>query len=44
MTAVMEHFRPSAVVLQCGADSLNGDKLGVFNMTLKGVSTDFLSV
>lgn len=36
MTAVMEHFRPSAVVLQCGADSLNGDKLGVFNMTLKG--------
>jgi acetoin utilization deacetylase AcuC-like enzyme len=24
------------VVLQCGADSLTGDRLGVFNLTLKG--------
>lgn len=33
---VMEVYRPSAVVLQCGADSLTGDRLGCFNLTLKG--------
>lgn len=33
---VMEVFRPSAVVLQCGADSLTGDRLGCFNLTLRG--------
>lgn len=33
---VMEVYRPSAIVLQCGADSLTGDRLGVFNLTLKG--------
>ncbi|VDM62940.1 unnamed protein product [Angiostrongylus costaricensis] len=27
MTKVMERFQPCAVVLQCGADSLNGDRL-----------------
>lgn len=32
----MEVYRPSAVVLQCGADSLTGDRLGCFNLTLKG--------
>jgi histone deacetylase 1/2 len=32
----MEVFNPSAVVLQCGADSLNGDSLGSFNLTLRG--------
>ncbi|CAI2353412.1 unnamed protein product [Caenorhabditis sp. 36 PRJEB53466] len=36
MTKVMERFEPNAVVLQCGADSLNGDRLGPFNLTLKG--------
>lgn len=36
MTKVMERFQPSAVVLQCGADSLSGDRLGVFNMTIRG--------
>jgi histone deacetylase 1/2 len=36
MSKVMEIFRPGAVVLQCGADSLTGDRLGCFNMTLKG--------
>src|SRR5687768_11782210 len=35
MTKVMQVFRPSAVVLQCGADSLDGDRLGPFNLTLK---------
>ena len=32
----MEHYRPSVIVLQCGADSLALDRLGVFNLTLKG--------
>lgn len=33
---VMEIYRPAAVVLQCGADSLTGDRLGCFNLSLKG--------
>ncbi|CAM9174898.1 unnamed protein product [Chrysoparadoxa australica] len=33
---VMEVYRPTAIVLQCGADSLTGDRLGCFNLTLKG--------
>ncbi|KAF1784362.1 Histone deacetylase domain [Phytophthora cactorum] len=33
---VMETFCPSAVVLQCGADSLTGDRLGCFNVTTRG--------
>lgn len=36
MTKVMEVFRPGAVVLQCGADSLSGDRLGCFNLSVKG--------
>ncbi|KAJ8517772.1 hypothetical protein ONZ45_g5102 [Pleurotus djamor] len=33
---ILEVFRPSAVILQCGADSLAGDKLGCFNLTMRG--------
>jgi len=33
---IMETFQPDAVVLQCGADSLTGDRLGCFNMSIKG--------
>lgn len=33
---VMEVFQPGAVVLQCGADSLSGDRLGCFNLSIKG--------
>ncbi|XP_076940958.1 histone deacetylase 19-like isoform X1 [Bidens hawaiensis] len=33
---VMEVYRPGAVVLQCGADSLSGDRLGCFNLSIKG--------
>jgi len=33
---IFERFRPEAVVLQCGADSLAGDRLGCFNLTLQG--------
>lgn len=36
ITKVFEHFRPSAVVMQCGADSLAGDRLGCFNLSIKG--------
>jgi histone deacetylase 1/2 len=36
VTKVMETFQPSAIVLQCGADSLTGDRLGCFNLSLKG--------
>ncbi|KAG0255431.1 histone deacetylase [Mortierella polycephala] len=33
---IMEWYRPGAVILQCGADSLAGDKLGCFNLSMKG--------
>ncbi|XAR67986.1 Histone deacetylase [Bertholletia excelsa] len=33
---VMEAYQPEAVVLQCGADSLAGDRLGCFNLSVKG--------
>jgi histone deacetylase 1/2 len=32
----MQWYRPNAVVLQCGADSLAGDRLGCFNLSMKG--------
>ena len=32
----MEVYQPTAIVLQCGADSLTGDRLGCFNLSLKG--------
>lgn len=36
MDKVMEMYRPTAVVMQCGADSLTGDRLGCFNLTVHG--------
>ncbi|ORY00641.1 histone deacetylase, partial [Basidiobolus meristosporus CBS 931.73] len=36
MTHVMEWYRPGAVVMQCGTDSLAGDRLGCFNLSMKG--------
>jgi histone deacetylase 1/2 len=36
MTRVMQWYAPGAVVLQCGADSLTGDRLGCFNLSLHG--------
>ncbi|PNS20856.1 histone deacetylase RPD3 [Sphaceloma murrayae] len=33
---IMEVYRPEAVVLQCGGDSLSGDRLGCFNLSMKG--------
>eukprot|EP00995_Heteronema_vittatum_P007258 NODE_239_length_1602_cov_252.748229_g170_i0.p2 GENE.NODE_239_length_1602_cov_252.748229_g170_i0~~NODE_239_length_1602_cov_252.748229_g170_i0.p2 ORF type:complete len:209 (+),score=50.35 NODE_239_length_1602_cov_252.748229_g170_i0:524-1150(+) len=38
MTRVLEAFQPSAIVQQSGADSLAGDRLGTFNLGLKGHS------
>ncbi|TPX62585.1 hypothetical protein PhCBS80983_g00370 [Powellomyces hirtus] len=36
MNDVMESFRPTAIVLQCGADSLAKDRLGCFNLSIRG--------
>lgn len=36
MMKAMQIYDPSVIVLQCGADSLTGDKLGNLNLTLKG--------
>lgn len=33
---IMDWYQPSAVVLQCGGDSLSGDRLGCFNLSMKG--------
>jgi histone deacetylase 1/2 len=33
---VMARYQPSAIVLQCGADSLSGDLLGRFNLSMRG--------
>lgn len=32
----VEKFQPTAIVLQCGADSLAGDRLGRFNVQVQG--------
>ncbi|KAH9385594.1 histone deacetylase 1/2 [Nematocida major] len=34
--AATDRFKPEVIVLQCGADSLAGDRLGCFNLTHKG--------
>ena len=36
MNAIMENFRPEAIMLQCGADSLCGDRIGLFNLSIRG--------
>ncbi|GBG32289.1 Histone deacetylase [Hondaea fermentalgiana] len=33
---IFERFQPEAVLLQCGSDSLSGDRLGCFNLSLRG--------
>jgi histone deacetylase HOS2 len=42
--AVIQNYDPSAIVLQCGADSLGGDRLGQFNVSIKahGNCVDFV--
>lgn len=36
ISSIMDWYKPNAIVIQCGADSLAGDRLGCFNLTLKG--------
>ena len=36
MRDLVEWFVPGAILLQCGADSLTGDRLGCFNLTTRG--------
>jgi histone deacetylase 1/2 len=36
ISKIMERYQPGAVVLQCGADSLSGDRLGCFNLSIRG--------
>ncbi|KAK0748458.1 hypothetical protein B0T21DRAFT_380288 [Apiosordaria backusii] len=36
ITNVMQYYQPEAVVLQCGGDSLSGDRLGCFNLSMRG--------
>lgn len=33
---IMERFQPGAIVLQCGTDSLSGDRLGCFKLSVRG--------
>ncbi|KAL4236523.1 Histone deacetylase 3 [Mactra antiquata] len=33
---VIEFYQPTVIVLQCGADSLGSDRLGCFNLSIKG--------
>ncbi|KAJ2537535.1 histone deacetylase, partial [Coemansia sp. RSA 1933] len=33
---IIEWYQPNAVVLQCGTDSLAGDKIGSFNLSMDG--------
>lgn len=36
VSKIVEWYQPGAVVLQCGADSLSGDRLGCFNLSMQG--------
>lgn len=36
ITEVVQFYRPTVIVLQCGADSLGCDRLGVFNLSIRG--------
>ena len=36
ISKIMEWYQPSAIVLQCGGDSLSGDRLGPFNLSMRG--------
>ncbi|KAM0751906.1 histone deacetylase [Meredithblackwellia eburnea MCA 4105] len=36
ISQIMEFYQPSAIVLQCGGDSLSGDRLGTLNLSMRG--------
>ncbi|OHT14228.1 Histone deacetylase 1 [Tritrichomonas foetus] len=33
---LIDWYRPQAILLQCGSDSLTGDRLGCFNLSIRG--------
>ncbi|XP_017695719.1 PREDICTED: histone deacetylase 3-like [Lepidothrix coronata] len=33
---VVDYYQPTCIVLQCGADSLGCDRLGCFNLSIRG--------
>ena len=41
---VFERFRPEAIVLQCGSNSVVGDRIGGFNLTIEGHGNAFKHV
>lgn len=36
ISEIFLRWKPDAIVLQCGSDSLSGDRLGCFNLSIKG--------
>jgi histone deacetylase HOS2 len=44
VSETMNRYRPGAIVLQCGADSLGGDRLGRFNLNIQvhGFCVEFM--
>jgi len=36
LNRIIDYYQPGAIVMQMGADSLAGDRLGCFNMTISG--------
>ena len=36
VSSIMDIYQPGVVVLQCGGDSLSGDRLGCFNLSIRG--------
>ena len=36
VSKAVENFHPEAIAMQCGADSLGGDRLGKFNLQVRG--------
>jgi acetoin utilization deacetylase AcuC-like enzyme len=34
--SIFDNFHPTAAVVQSGADSISGDRLGCFNLSVKG--------
>lgn len=38
----MDTYDPSAIVLQCGTDSLARDKIGCLNLSMRGASGEII--
>ena len=38
INSIMENYKPKVLVVQCGADSIAGDRLGNFNLSVEGHS------